>query len=201
MNAINTLVLKLIICSACTCITGEGVSAYVVEFTGFSISRWGVFLLVHWLYFKFKRLQSFFFFFHSKYKYQPVVLIFNMFLNVSCFQEQVKEKECCWFYEKKKYWFWTIVLFWVKFGVRFWSNIWQKMTLCIGRKDNDLPCSKKKAIKQKENLFFWPAVAHLCTLHCFCCTGTVLEQELQMATVRACLLPVHTGPSKFAPCN
>lgn len=39
MNAINTLVLKLIICSACTCITGEGVSAYVVEFTGFSISR------------------------------------------------------------------------------------------------------------------------------------------------------------------
>lgn len=72
------------------------------------------------------------------------------------------------------------------------------MTLCIGRKDNDLPCSKKKANKQKENFFF---DLLLCVYAFFIVSAAVLEQELQMATVRACLLSVHTGTSKFAPCN
>lgn len=39
MDAINTHILKLIICIACTCTTGKGISAPLLGFTHFSISR------------------------------------------------------------------------------------------------------------------------------------------------------------------
>lgn len=39
VDAINTHILKLIICSAYTCTTGKGISAPLLGFTHFSISR------------------------------------------------------------------------------------------------------------------------------------------------------------------
>lgn len=49
VGAINTLILKLIICSVCTCTTGKGISVRLLGFTYFSISRWGGVFLVCWL--------------------------------------------------------------------------------------------------------------------------------------------------------
>lgn len=43
VDAINTLILKLTICSAYICTTGEGISAHLLGFTHFSISWWGGF--------------------------------------------------------------------------------------------------------------------------------------------------------------
>lgn len=80
-----------------------------------------------------------------------------MFLNVSCSQEQVNGKECCWFCGEKN----RLVLELSFLRVRFWSEISQKMTLCIGRKGNYLPCSKNKTEKNKTGDLFLDVLLHV----------------------------------------
>lgn len=72
VGAINTLFLKLIICSVCTCTTGKSISVHLLGFTYFSVSRWGgvffgvlVVILIN--------VKDSVVFFQGKYKPQPVL--------------------------------------------------------------------------------------------------------------------------------
>ena len=98
MDAINTLILKLITCSACTCTTGKVLIYYSSPTRAFQ-GGMGFFGSLVVILINFRQSVVFF---QGKYEPQSIVFIQRMFLNVSCSQDQVKGKEYFWFCGEKK---------------------------------------------------------------------------------------------------
>lgn len=156
MDAINTLILKLIICSACTCTTGEGISAHLLGFTHFSISRWGRFFW--FLGCNFNKFKGFSGFLSGQVQTSDYCIYLKNVFKCQLFSRTSKRKRMLLvLWREKNRLFSELYFLWV----RLWSEISQKMTLCIGRKGNYLPCSKNKTEKNHPGELFLDVLLHV----------------------------------------
>lgn len=175
-----------------------GYNAHLLGFTNFSISRWGGFF---WFVgCNFNKFKGFSGFLSGQVQTSDCCIYSKNIFECQLLSRTSRRKRMLLVLWRKRN---RLVLELLSF---LWVRFWNKMSQItfIGRKGNYLPCSKKKnenpAPPNPGDLFL-DMLLHVISFS----QSFLLEYWSSncgnVATVGECLFPVHTYPSKFAPCN